>query len=313
MELVTRPRIICLGEAMREERVAPDGTLTMHYGGDTLNTAIHLARLGCDVAFATAVGRDADSDALVEAWKGEGLDTSLVARHPSRTVGRYRIAVDEQGERSFSYDRNQSAAREMFAVDRFLDSLAAIEDAQCFMFSLISLAILPHKGKEALFSLADEVRTKGGHVVFDGNYRAQLWSSPQVAAQWRDRAIKLATMGLPTLDDERDIGKQSDDAIDAEEVAARWHQLGCDETIVKTGAKGCRLPNGSEVPPIAQFDPVDTSGAGDAFNSGYLAARLAGAEPQSAAVKGNELAAWTIMRLGAIPSRDMAAPYRFAE
>ncbi len=56
MELVTAPRIICLGEGMVEERVAPDGTLTAHYGGDTLNTAIPLARLDCDVAYATALG-----------------------------------------------------------------------------------------------------------------------------------------------------------------------------------------------------------------------------------------------------------------
>ncbi len=293
---------------MREERVAPDGTLTMHYGGDTLNTAIHLARLGCDVAFATAVGRDADSEALVEAWKGEGLDTSLVARHPSRTVGRYRIAVDEQGERSFSYDRNQSAAREMFAVDRFLDSLAAIEDAQCFMFSLISLAILPDEGRAQLLNQA-AIAQIFGEVVYDGNFRPALWENVETARHWHRHAIKMADIGLPTLEDEQAI-RAADPVNDADKVAAYWNTLGSEEVLVKAGVKGCRLPDGAVLAPPEKLAPVDTSGAGDSFNAGYLASRLRGHGAREAAFAGHRLAGWTILRAGAIPPADAEAPYR---
>ena len=74
--------------------------------------------------------------------------------------------------------------------------------------------------------------------------------------------------------------------------------------VVKLGAQGCRLPDGIIIPPAEVLAPVDTSGAGDALNAGYLGARLNGADPASAAREGHALAGWTIMRPGACPSRD---------
>jgi 2-dehydro-3-deoxygluconokinase len=55
--------------------------------------------------------------------------------------------------------------------------------------------------------------------------------------------------------------------------------------------------------------PLDTSGAGDAFNAGYLQARLRGADPKEAALAGHSLAGWVIQRAGAIPPRDAEAHY----
>jgi 2-dehydro-3-deoxygluconokinase len=57
---------------------------------------------------------------------------------------------------------------------------------------------------------------------------------------------------------------------------------------------------------------LDSSGAGDAFNAGYLAARLNGIEPHQAALEGQRLAAWALARRGAIPPRDDAAPYKLS-
>lgn len=304
MELVTRPRIVCLGEGMLEERVGPDGALTTHYGGDTLNTAIHLTRLGCDSAFASAVGRDAESQALVRAWQGEGLDTAHVLRHPERTVGRYRIAVDAHGERSFSYDRSASAARDLFVFEDARRDLGRIPGAQGLVFSLISLAILPHQARQLLLELAEAVRAKGGLVVFDGNYRPALWESIEAARQWHSAAIRVSDIGLPTLEDEQALLG----LVDAATVAAHWRALGCGEVVVKLGAAGCCLPDGTTLPPPETLSPVDTSGAGDAFNAGYLAARLTGSDPREAAQAGHRLAGWTIMRLGALPPRDAAYP-----
>jgi 2-dehydro-3-deoxygluconokinase len=86
------------------------------YGGDTLNTAIHLARAGHDVGYFTALGSDPFADDLRHRWAAERLDCSLVLAHPSRQTGLYAISTDAQGERSFAYWRDTSAAREMFAL-----------------------------------------------------------------------------------------------------------------------------------------------------------------------------------------------------
>ena len=305
MELVIRTRITFVGEAMLELSARPDGSWTMGYGGDALNTAIHMARMGCDVAFASALGNDALSANLRADWETEGLDCLLLLTDSARSTGLYAISVNKMGERSFSYWRSDSAARQVFALPGSAEMVERAAQSDLLAFSLISLAILPREGQEALLALARRVRDRGGAVAFDGNYRPRLWTSAEEAKSARDSAIAVASIGLPTLEDEAALsGNNSPEA-----VAAHWQALGCDEVVVKLGAEGCRLPNGTMIAPAAKLAPVDTSGAGDAFNAGYLAARLAGATIADAARRGHTVAGWTIMRQGALPASDGHAPY----
>ena len=181
------------------------------YGGDTLNTAIHLARAGHDVAYLTALGSDPLSADLRDEWAAEGLDTSLVLNHPTRSTGLYAINTDDAGERSFSYWRDTSAAREMFALPGMEDALAVAEQADLIVYSLITLAILPPEAREALFALCRRVRARGGKVAFDGNYRPRLWGSVEEARAARDAAIACADIGLPTLEDELLMERDADD------------------------------------------------------------------------------------------------------
>jgi 2-dehydro-3-deoxygluconokinase len=296
VELVTR--IVVIGEAMLELSRRGEGW-QMGYGGDTLNTAIHLARAGHDVAYLTALGDDALSGDLRTKWEAEGLDCSMMLTHPSRQPGLYAISTDTSGERSFTYWRDASAAREMFALPGMAEALKQAEQADLIAFSLITLAILPPEGRSELLALARRVRERGGKVAFDGNYRPRLWPSAAEARAARDAAIACADIGLPTLEDERALSGD----VSADTVAAHWQGLGCAEVVVKLGARGCRLPEGAILPPPKMLAPVDTSGAGDAFNAGYLSARLNGASAEDAALAGHTLAGWTIMRPGAIPAR----------
>ena len=301
-------RITFVGEGMVELRQAESDQYRLGYGGDTLNSAIHMARCGHDVAFASALGRDAFSERLRSAWEQEGLDCSTILTDPDRSAGLYAISLDAAGERSFAYWRSDSAARQLFALPGSGDLIERVERCEMLAFSLISLAVLPDDGKEALLSLAGRMKECSGRVAFDANYRPNLWENAQTAARWRDRAIAMATHGLPTFEDEKMIGG----SIDAQSVAAHWKGLGCTEVVVKLGSEGCMLPDGELLAPAAILRPVDTSGAGDAFNAGYLSARLKGADPYEAARRGNALAAWVIMRPGAIPPSDSAAPYSAA-
>lgn len=289
-------RAVLVGEAMLELAQAGSGW-QLGYGGDTLNTAIHLAREGIETAYLTALGEDSFSADLRARWAVEGLDTRLVLRDPARVPGLYAISTDPLGERSFTYWRGESAARQLFACPGIADALRAAEGADLLAFSLISLAILPGHDRTRLLALAAAVRARGGQVAFDGNYRPRLWPDAASARAARDAAIAIATIGLPTLEDEMLLGGPSDSGA----VAAHWQGLGCAETVVKLGAAGCRLPDGTIIAPEQVLAPVDTSGAGDAFNGGYLAARLRGLEPAQAAARGHARAGWTIMRRGAIP------------
>lgn len=288
-------RVVAIGEAMLELTGGPvDWRLGV--AGDVFNTAVHLTRAGHQTGFLTAVGIDGFSDRLIERLVGEGIDPSLVLRNPARRPGLYAVSLDTAGERSFTYWRDSSAARTMLDLPTTGEALARAAHCDLLYFSLITLAILPAERVPLVLDLARAVRANGGQVAFDSNYRPALWTGIEAAQSARDAAIAVATIGLPTLDDEVML----EGAIDARTVADHWSGLGCARTLVKIGADGCRLPSGEIVRPDAIATPVDTTGAGDAFNGGFLAAMLHGATLRDAARAGNDLAGRTIMHPGAI-------------
>src|SRR5580692_876107 len=109
-------RVASIGECMIEFSAAGDGLFARGFGGDTLNTALYLARLGIDTSYVTALGDDALSGAMLESWRGEGITTDLVIRAEGRLPGLYMIERDERGERTFLYWRDRAPAREFFEL-----------------------------------------------------------------------------------------------------------------------------------------------------------------------------------------------------
>jgi len=298
-------RACLIGEGMLELSRAGDGGWRLGYGGDTLNTAIHLARMGMDVSYVTALGADPFSADLRAAWIAEGLDPASLLTDPARNVGLYAIRTDDAGERTFSYWRGESAARGMFALLGMGEVLERAETADLIALSLITMAILPEDGREALLAFCRRARARGAKIAFDGNYRPRLWASAAEAAAARDAAIAVCDIGLPSLDDEQALLG----AASAEDVAEHWRAAGAVEVVVKLGAVGCLTPGGEFIAPPHAITPEDTSGAGDAFNAGYLRARMAGDPPAAAAQAGHRLASWVVVRSGAIPASDSEAPY----
>ena len=288
------------GEAMLE--FLGTGTDGFRFGGDTLNTAIHLARAGHEVAYVTALGTDPMSDALIAAWCAEGIDTRYVLRHPERQPGIYAINLDDRGERSFLYWRDQSAARAMFTLEEMGVALEAAFGANLLYFSLIALAIIEDaEGRERLLRLAEARKAAGRPVAYDSNFRPQLWSSLDEAREASWRAMQGTTIGLPTDTDECAIWGT---ARHPRTLLQRWQDADVALTVLKAGAEGCYCAR-SGAPdvtdhPASSVKIVDTSGAGDAFNGGFLAAWLDGREPDDCIATGQSLAARTLQHNGAV-------------
>ena len=108
-------RVACIGECMIEMKQAQGaqggGLFARGYGGDTLNTAVYLARLGVDVDYLTALGDDALSDEMIAGWNAEGVGIRRVVRLSGKLPGLYLIQTDERGERRFFHWRENAAAR----------------------------------------------------------------------------------------------------------------------------------------------------------------------------------------------------------
>ena len=307
-------RVVAFGECMLELRGQPFGALQQGYGGDTLNTAVYLARCGArqglQVDYATALGDDGLSSGLLQRWQAEGLHTGLVRRLPGKLPGLYLIEVDAQGERRFHYWREQAAARAYFDTPEGatpLEQQAGQIDA--LYFSGISLAILPPAGRARLTALAQALRARGAQVVFDNNYRPRLWPEQAVAQAVFAQFMGLASTLLLSLDDEQALwGLPS-----AEAALQRTLALPCPELVVKNGAAETLVRLAGEapvrVPTQRVARVVDTTAAGDSFAGAYLAARLGGASPAAAAAAGNALAAVVVQHHGAIiPAEAMPAP-----
>ena len=281
------------------------GSLRQTFGGDTLNTAVYLARCGgagLRVHYATALGDDSLSAGLLERWAAESVQTGLVQRLPGRLPGLYLIELDEGGERRFHYWRGQAAARSYFdtattALEEQADALDAL------YLSGISLAILPDAGRERVIALMARMRARGALVAFDNNYRPRLWASAAEARHWYDRAFAASTLALITADDHQALHGLAD----LESAVAAAQALPVGEIAVKRGALPARVGLDhvwQDVPTEAVPRVVDTTAAGDSFAAGYLARRLRGATPAEAAAFGNRLAARVIQHPGALIPRE---------
>ncbi len=294
-------RIVTFGEGMIEISGSLGASGRIAYGGDVLNVTVALARLGLAPAFLTALGRDGWSDELLALWAGEGIDNSLIARHPERIPGLYGIHLDAEGERSFTYWRDRSAARALLDLPEAGALLARAGEADLLFLSGITLSLYDDAGRARIAALAAAVRARGGDVAFDGNYRPRGWANPAAARAAYAALAPHVSIALPTREDEAAVfGDSTPQAI-----AARWHAAGAREVVVKLGAEGAHVSAASEAwtVPTEAIRPIDTSGAGDAFDAAYLAARLRGADPLAAARAGHRLAGLTILHPGAIPPR----------
>ena len=293
-------RIACIGECMVELSELPGGTLTRGYGGDTLNTAVYLARLGAKVDYCTVLGDDPFSDEMLAGWQAEGVGTSLVLRLPGRLPGLYLIRRDARGERSFFYWRGEAPARQLLELpgsDAIAEALAAC--GQLYL-SGITLSLYSAAGRERLFATLQQARARGARVAFDTNFRPRGWPDRDLARVVYGRAFAEADLVLASTED---LELLFGTARPPELLA---HAADC-EIVLKLAEPGCRiLAAGREllVPAQPVDDVVDTTAAGDSFAAGYLAARLAGDDPEAAARAGHRLAGAVIRHQGALIPRS---------
>ena len=311
-------KLAALGEVMVE--LAPQAAgqkdgggqaralLAQSYAGDTYNTAVYIARGGVSVSYVTLLGDDPYSEEVLTRLADEGIDTSAIARLPGRCPGLYMIQNTPDGERYFTYWRGEAPARELFADPTRREALKAhLMQMDCLYLSGITLAIMGAEARAELLAFLAAYRAQGGRVAFDSNYRPRLWASADAAREVVAQFLQQADMALLTFEDEQALwgDKRPGSCV------KRNSGFGVTELVIKRGAEPVLLQvdgalTAIDVPPVSSV--VDTTGAGDSFNAGYLAARLQGASPEQSIAAGNRCAARVIGHRGAIiPRADYMA------
>lgn len=300
-------RIAAIGEVMVELAPYPttdaDGkeVLAVGFAGDTFNTAVYMARVDVDIDYVTLLGEDPYSERILQLAHAEGVGTDMIKTMPDRQPGMYLIRNAPDGEREFYYWRKEARARELFAEKQCTDELIKeLKKCEYVYLSGITLAIISDHSRMVLFRFLKEYRKQGGKVCFDINYRPRLWEDEQDKAQYvMCEMMEQTDMALLTLDDEELLW--GDGSVEA--TIERYKDFGIAELVLKRGAdEVVVVVNGERLSvPVAKVDGVvDTTGAGDSFNAGYMSARVKGLSYEQAALHGIHVASIVIRHRGAI-------------
>ena len=301
--------ILCCGEALIDMVAAPslDGPdgFVPHSGGAVFNTAIALGRLGARAGMLTGLSHDMFGDQLADALKASDVDTTHIIRsdRPS-TLAFVKL---EDGQASYSFFDENSAGRMIRAED--MPELPS--DITALFFGGISLASDPSASAYAAL-----LERQGGPraVMIDPNIRPLFITD---ADGYRRRmAAMISQADIVKVSDE-DLNWLNPAPLTQTEKISAMLDTGPSVVIVTQGAEGAiaTLADGTSIAvPAVKTNVVDTIGAGDTFNAGFLAKlsdldlltpeALGTLDPDAlrdAMTYGARVAAITVSRAGANP------------
>jgi sugar/nucleoside kinase (ribokinase family) len=270
-------------------------------GGDCLNAALGLARLGCSVGFAGRVGQDQLGDYLAGVIKEAGIDGRDLRRSPDAGTCSCLVLINSQGDRTFFY---HGGANDLFS----LEDVDLSRTAEASVVHVGGTYLLPRfdgAGAAALFRAA---RQKGRLTCMD-----VTWDTTGRWLSVIEPCLQHLSFFLPSVKEAERITGRSD----PREMAAFLQDKGVETAVIKLGELGCYVkPAGAAGFFVRAFPTtvVDTTGAGDSFVAGFLTATVKGWDLERRAALGCAVAALNIRKVGAtggIPTFEQAR--RFME
>ncbi|MBS7614538.1 sugar kinase [Candidatus Bathyarchaeota archaeon] len=276
-------------------------------GGAVANVVVAASRLGLTTAFVGCVGDDEFGAFILRDFKKEGVDVSYLKKVKGRNTGVAFYSVDKCGERHYVFYR--------FPGYSDPESELALEDADieyitCAKVLHVSEAMFRQdRTRETTLKVLSSAKEKGVMVSYDPNMRKTLWSSQERFSETQRKIIGLTDIFLSTLKEASLIvGEQG-----GREIAERTLALG--PSIVVLREERCyqvRTVNQRLTVPISKVKAVDTSGAGDAFDAGFLTGVIKGMSLKKAVLLGNAVASLKVMKVGTrtgLPRMNEALAY----
>jgi len=297
--------IVFMGECMVELRAANSSTMHQSFAGDVYNSAVYLKRCFENIStyMATAIGQDQLSNQMLDCFNDENIDTQFVFRHDTKAPGMYLVETDDTGERSFTYWRNDSAARKIvdFLNDNVIEQMAK---GDSFFFSGISLAVIEEQARDKFWLKIKTLKDAGVKIIFDPNFRARLWRDEDHAKSQYNHAFEYSDIVMPGVEDfEALYGFTT-----ASEIITFLAPYNIGEVVIKNGPESVvtihnHIQQAHTITPVTKV--VDTTSAGDAFNGVYLGARFTGATVETAVQTAAKAAAIVIQHPGAITPKAL--------
>jgi len=282
-------RVLVVGDLMvvvsgRVERMPRPGENvvlsepSVHVSGVAANIALNLRTLGIDVTVVSAVGIDPFGDAVVRELVDAGIDASFVVRRRDASTGAMVVMVGPDAERTMVGTRGAATHYRLVGSKDLLDE------------------VQPDWLHVSGYTLMDDTMAKRCHALALEARRRELSCSLDLEGATGKRLVR-ATVRFSNVDRyPRVLGRR------------RVEPSPGSTLIVKAGGEGCYVAQGGLVThvPTRAVDAVDATGAGDAFDAAFIAARLRGLDLETACRWGNEAGARTVAVAG--PRAPLASP-----
>lgn len=253
-------------------------------GGKGSNQAIAAARLGADVSFVGRVGEDRHAETALDLWDREGVDAAAVSRCGEPT-GVGIVLVDGTGENEIVVvpGANHELGRE------------GVEHAAGAIGTCDALLVQLEVDDGAVAAAVEVGADRGLDVVLD----------PAPARELPRDVLERVDYLTPNETEARILaGHAPDSDVDDATVSEQLRSLGAGTVVVTLGADGALVDGGDGRTRVSapSVDPVDTTGAGDAFNGALAVALAAGESPVAAARFGCGAGAASVTGFDVVPS-----------
>ena len=254
--------LICIGEILVD--IFDDGnSRTALPGGAPFNVACNASLYTKEVGFVGAVGNDEYGKLLLDTASNRNFSFTNIKVLNDRDTSKAIVSLNN-GERSFRFERDNGAD---YALDISDIDLSMIKDND--IVHIGSLMLSSEQGRNFYHQLIDEIRHhSGAKISFDINYRDDIFSSPDEAKKIFISALKEADI-LKFSEDEILLLTNNQNIVDGLKELLNDNQI----AVVTLGSKGSLLYKDGKVIEVGTYPvkPVDTTGAGDAFYSYFLA------------------------------------------
>ena len=232
-------------------------------GGAPFNVACNALKFTKKVSFVGSIGNDDNGKLLLETVNEKGFTNPIIKVLNDRYTSRAIVTLKD-GERFFHFERDEGA-------DYILDindiDVSNIQDED--IIHIGSLMLSDKEGRDFFYALIKKIRMNThAKISFDINYRDDIFSSADEAKKVFLEALKEADIlkfsleEIALFSEEKEISKALDELLSPNQIA-----------VVTLGSKGSIFYKRGHIVEIPTYPvkPVDTTGAGDAFYSYFLA------------------------------------------
>lgn len=269
-----------------------------YLGGDSLNVAFHLKKLGVESYYITRLGKDVNGQAAAERIQELGIRGDYIQRDEHHPTGYSKVAFDQNSVPTYAFAEDASDGYIVFSEH----TLCSLRRERFDVLWYSSYIMQSPVSRSSMFSLLES--SNAPQKFFDLNIRRGYHERSML-----ERCFRHATIAKMNEEEAGIVGQELYGTNPSDgELFQRLHaDFGVALLCVTRGGEGCTivdLGGAEDIPPARNIAAIDTVGAGDAFSAAFLYAWLEGKPPHDCAAAGNYLGGYLSSRHGAMPEYD---------